>query len=109
MKFLVDAQLPPALARWLAAKGHAATHVGDIGMQASPDAAIWDYALREGAAIVTKDEDFAQRKNLIDTGPTVIWIRLPNTRRRDLLAWFETILPDILATMERGDTLIEVT
>jgi len=109
MKFLVDAQLPPALARWLAAKGHAAGHVGDIGMQASPDAAIWDYALREGAAIVTKDEDFAQRKNLVETGPAVVWIRLPNTRRRDLLAWFETILHDILAAMERGDTLIEVT
>jgi antitoxin VapB len=26
MKFLVDAQLPPALARWLTAKGHAAEH-----------------------------------------------------------------------------------
>ena len=60
MKFLVDAQLPPALARSLTAKGHAAEHVGDIGLQASSDAAIWDYALREGAAIVTKDEDFAR-------------------------------------------------
>ncbi len=78
-------------------------------MQASPDAAIWEYALREGAAIVTKDEDFAQRKNLTRSGPVVVWIRLPNTRRRDLLAWFETILPDILVALERGDTLIEVT
>jgi predicted nuclease of predicted toxin-antitoxin system len=25
MRFLIDAQLPPALADWLAAKGHAAT------------------------------------------------------------------------------------
>lgn len=32
MRFLVDAQLPPALARWLAAQGHEAEHVGDIGM-----------------------------------------------------------------------------
>jgi predicted nuclease of predicted toxin-antitoxin system len=109
MKFLVDAQLPPALARWLTAKGYAAEHVGDSGMQASPDAAIWEYALSEGAAIVTKDEDFAQRKYMTEMGPVVVWIRLPNTRRRDLLAWFEAVLPDVLAAMERGDTLIEVT
>src|SRR5450631_1406378 len=100
MRCLVDAQLPPALARWLAAKGHAAEHVGGKAMQAASDAAIWDYALREGSVIITKDEDFAQRKVLTGTGPVVVWIRLPNTRRRDLLAWFETMLPDILSALD---------
>lgn len=109
MRFLVDAQLPPALARWLAAQGHEAAHVGDLGMQAASDAAIWDHALASSSAIVTKDEDFAQRKVLADHGPAVVWIRLPNTRRRDLLTWFETVLPEILAAMARGETLIEVT
>ncbi len=107
MRFLVDAQLPPALARWLAAKGHEAEHVADRRLQAAPDAAIWDYALQAGAAIVTKDEDFAQRKGLTENGPAVVWIRLPNTRRRELLSWFETALPDILSALERGETLIE--
>jgi predicted nuclease of predicted toxin-antitoxin system len=32
MRFLVDAQLPPALARWLAEKGHDARHVADVGL-----------------------------------------------------------------------------
>ena len=72
MRFLVDAQLPPALARWLAERGHAAVHVADQGMQAASDTTIWDYALREGAAIITKDEDFAQRKVLTAQGPTVV-------------------------------------
>jgi predicted nuclease of predicted toxin-antitoxin system len=58
---------------------------------------------------MTKDEDFAQRKVLADHGPVVVWIRLPNTRRRDLLAWFATVLPDVLAALARGETLIEVT
>lgn len=109
MRFLVDAQLPPALARWLVAKGHQAQHVADTGMQAASDAAIWNYALTSAVAIVTKDEDFAQRKVLAAAGPIVVWIRLPNTRSRDLLAWFETILPDVLAALERGETLVEVT
>ena len=109
MRFLIDAQLPPALARWLAAQGHEAEHVSDTGMQAASDLAIWNYALASSAVIVTKDEDFAQRKVLIDMGPAVVWLRLPNTRRRDLLAWFETILPDVVAALARGETLIEVT
>ena len=108
MRFLVDAQLPPALARWLAANGHAAEHVADRQMEAASDSAIWDWALQEAAAIITKDEDFAQRKALSDTGPAVIWIRLPNTRRRELLARFESVLPDVLSALERGEALIEV-
>ena len=108
MRFLVDAQLPPALARWLTANGHTAEHVGDVGMQAASDTAIWDYALREDMAIITKDEDFAQRKALTQSGPAVIWVRWPNTRRSHLLAWFTTALPAILSTLERGDTLIEL-
>jgi predicted nuclease of predicted toxin-antitoxin system len=109
MRFFVDAQLPPARATWLAAQGHEAEHVADRQMQAASDAAIWDYALQEAAAIITKDEDFAQRKVLTEGGPVVVWIRLPNTRRADLLRWFEGILPDVLSAIERGETLIEVT
>lgn len=47
MRFLVDAQLPPALARWLVAEGHAAEHVADKGLGAASDAEIWEHALRE--------------------------------------------------------------
>ena len=85
MRFLVDAQLPPALARWLNDMGHDAEHVSDIGMQSAPDRVIWDYASSKGAAIVTKDEDFAQRRALVDHGPAIVWIRLPNARRQDWL------------------------
>ncbi len=41
MRFLVDAQLPPALARWLTERGHHAQHVADIGMMAATDHQIW--------------------------------------------------------------------
>jgi len=109
LRFLVDAQLPPALARWLAANGHEARHVADLGMQAASDAAIWDHALSSKSAIITKDEDFAQRLVLAGDGPVVVWLRLPNTRRRDLLAWFERVMPDVLTALARGETLVEVT
>lgn len=108
MRFLVDAQLPAALARWLAGEGHDAEHVADIGLAGAPDRAIWDYALGAGAIIVSKDEDFAQRKTLEGTGPTVVWIRLPNTRKRDLLMWFARVLPTLMEALERGEGFVEL-
>ena len=57
MRFLVDAQLPPALARWLTSKGQEAQHVADVGLASAPDKEIWNYALAVGAVIVWKDED----------------------------------------------------
>ena len=62
MRFIVDAQLPPALARWLAAAGHDAEHVADRQMETASDATIWDFSLWAPAVIVTKDQDFAQCK-----------------------------------------------
>ena len=42
MRFLVDAQLAPALARWLAGRGHTAKHVADLGMAGASDR-IYDW------------------------------------------------------------------
>jgi predicted nuclease of predicted toxin-antitoxin system len=108
MRFIVDAQLPPALARWLVRQGHEAEHVADRLLATAPDQVIWDYALSVAAVILTKDEDFAQRKAWTQSGPSVVRIRLPNTRRRELIAWFEKMLPEILAALNRGETLIEL-
>jgi hypothetical protein len=59
MKFLVDAQLPPALARWLGERGgHEVEHVADLGMIGVSDAAIAEHAQAAGAVLVSKDEDF---------------------------------------------------
>lgn len=108
MLFLVDAQLPPALARWLSECGHDALHVIDCDMQSATDREIWDFAMSRSAVIVTKDEDFAQRKVLTGQGPSIVWVRLPNARRRDLPVWFERALPSILLALGKGETLIEV-
>ena len=37
MKFIVDAQLPPALARWLREQGHQAEHVAEAGLREAED------------------------------------------------------------------------
>jgi predicted nuclease of predicted toxin-antitoxin system len=64
MRFLVDAQLPPALARILSAKGFEAEHVFDVALGAADDSAVWQHATATQAVIITKDEDFASMVNL---------------------------------------------
>lgn len=108
MRFLVDAQLPSALARWLAAEGYQAEHVSDCGLENARDTKIWLYAQDKDAVIITKDEDFALMRALKTEGPAVLWLRLGNTRKAALLSWFEPLLPDIIVALERGEVLLEV-
>jgi predicted nuclease of predicted toxin-antitoxin system len=108
MRFLVDAQLPPALARMLAAKGFDAEHVHDLQLGEADDGAIWDHAAQSGAAIVTKDEDFVSLITLHPDGPPIVWIRIGNTSKQALLRWFEPLIPEIVAAIGSGEKLIEV-
>jgi len=108
MKFLVDAQLPPALADWLQQHGHDAVSVAAIGMRDSADSEIWDHALANDQTIVTKDEDFALRASRTDRSPRVVWLRIGNSTNRVLFAWLEPLLPGILHALATGDHLVEV-
>jgi predicted nuclease of predicted toxin-antitoxin system len=44
VKFLIDAQLPPALVHWLAEAGCEAQAVREIGLREAGDGAIWRHA-----------------------------------------------------------------
>ena len=75
MRFLVDAQLPPALARWRTEAGHDAEHVGDRGMQAAPDTAIWDRAMRNRAAIITLDSGVTVSRIIFGRPSRHVWAK----------------------------------
>ena len=100
MRFLIDAQLPPALAGWLREAGHEASH--------AEDGAIWAHALKTGAIIVTKDEDFAARSIQTESAPMIVWLRVGNTTNRVLRLWFEARLVGIVQLAGQQHRLIEV-
>ena len=108
MQFLVEAQLPPALAGWLTAAGHSAKHVAAIGLRNAEDAAIWRHALDHRAVLLTKDEDFAVRANQRRPAPVVVWLRIGNCSNRALRVWFTLLLPKIVSEIERGQQFVEV-
>ncbi len=108
MRFLVDAQLPPALARFLEAQGHEARAVREVGLREADDTAIWDFAIREGWIIVTKDEDFPERALNSRAAPQIVWLRIGNSTKRLLIAWFAPMWPDVLRELSAGHRIIEV-
>jgi predicted nuclease of predicted toxin-antitoxin system len=108
VKFLVDANLPPALARWLASEGHEAYHVSDLGLEGMSDRAIWKHAAETHASVVTKDEDFVLLQALDRTGPAVVWIRIGNAARRVLLRRLPARWPSVVSAIERGEKIIVV-
>ena len=108
MRFVVDAQLPPALARLLVARGHFAEHVSENGLRDADDSPIWQYALENQAIIVTKDEDFPHRSQQSTTKPVILWLRIGNCSRQALLQWFEPLLPQIELLVQQGNVLIEL-
>jgi len=108
MRFLIDAQLPPALARWLEKQGHEAQHVFDLGLMEATDRVILERAGMIGAVIVTKDEDFVTLLSVRSNGIPVVWVRVGNTTRHALLAWFGRLLPEIERALSSGEKLVEV-
>jgi predicted nuclease of predicted toxin-antitoxin system len=107
-KFIVDAQLPPALARYLNSLGEDAIHVVDVDMLEAPDGKIWELALSENRVIITKDDDFQIRASVSELSPLIIWVRIGNTSKKALLEIFGKAWSQIKAELDKGEILIEL-
>jgi len=108
MRFLVDAQLPSALARMLVELGYQAEHVADLHMASSSDTEIWNLALQKQAVVITKDEDFPQRQKQVVDAPNILWVRIGNCRRQLLLERLRPLMPEVCHLFMAGDILVEV-
>lgn len=108
MKFLVDNQLPKALAKWLVSRGHDARHVLDVSLDAASDSEIWKYAAANSLALITKDEDFFQRACQPGAVVQVVWVRMGNCRTSALLTAFESVLPSLQTALQAGHRVVEI-
>jgi predicted nuclease of predicted toxin-antitoxin system len=93
VRFLVDAQLPPALALWL---------------REAEDSQIWHYALEHQTILITKDEDFIERARQSNSAPVLVWLRIGNVSNRALRQWLLPQLPQILTWIEQGVRVLEI-
>ena len=106
MRFLVDAQLPPAMCRWLRAQGHDAAHVAELGLLAAPDAAIAARAQAAEEILLSKDEDFLWLR--LPDRFALVWLRIGNATNHALLLWLAARWDQVVRALEDGERLIEV-
>lgn len=108
IRFLIDAQLPPELARRLAARGYPSEHVNRIELGIASDIAIWRHASRTEATLITKDEDFVAFAAREAAGPQVVWIRLGNIANTALWRLIDPRLDEIIKALNAGEKVVEV-
>ena len=108
MNFLVDHQLPPALARFLELQGHSAQHVRELGLKQADDRAIWRHALANDMTVISKDEDFYFIATSADAKGRLVWVRTGNCRKAKLFENFNARLPQIVAAFETGSRIVEI-
>jgi predicted nuclease of predicted toxin-antitoxin system len=107
MRFLIGAMLPRELVKTIRDFGYEVRHVRKLGLSGLSDEGIWNVACDNGEIIITKDEDFANfRKS--DPRVRVILYRRGNTKFAELIKDFETSMPDVIARLENGEQMIEI-
>jgi predicted nuclease of predicted toxin-antitoxin system len=89
VNFLVDAQLPRRLARWLQQRGHDVIHTLDLAQQnRTPDPSLAALADQDRRVLVTKDTDFEITHEL-GRGPSkLMLITTGNIHNDELLTLF---------------------
>ena len=84
MKLLFDENLSPNLPDSLADLFPNSLHVRDVGMRATDDPIVWDYAKNNDFVIVSKDADMHDLSLVFGNPPKVIWLRLGNCSTRQV-------------------------
>jgi predicted nuclease of predicted toxin-antitoxin system len=84
VKLLFDENLSHKLARRLADIFPDSIHVRDVGLKATDDPQVWDYARDNDFMIVSKDADMHDLSLVFGNPPKVVWVRLGNCSTRQV-------------------------
>ena len=97
MKLLFDENLSPKLPHLLAALFPGSAHVRECGLLGHADEDVWEYARANGFIVVSKDSDFQQRSLLYGHPPKLVWLRIGNCTRQQLVPLITTHEQEIQA------------
>ena len=108
MKFLVDAQLPRRLARWLQQRGHDVVHTLDLAQKnRTADSSLLAQTHTEQRALITKDTDFQIALELGHGPPKLLLVTTGNIHNDELLQLFSRHEATLFGLLEQH-TFIEL-
>lgn len=106
MKFLVDAQLPRRLKRWLVERGYDAVHTLDLpNKNRTTDDFISDLFMRQKRVVISKDSDFFNRFFQKLEPYKLIYLTTGNITTDELIGIFERNLDQILVEIQFGNVV----
>lgn len=110
MKLWIDAQLSPALARWINEDfdNLEAISVRALGLRDAEDAEIFEAARQANAVVMSKDSDFVNLVNRLGSPPPVLWIRCGNTSNAQMRAILSNTLSAAMDLLQQGEHLVEI-
>jgi len=109
MKFIIDAQLPFRLKKWLLANGYDALHTDNLPKKhLTPDMEIIKFADKENRIVITKDSDFFQHHILHGKPRRILMIITGNIKNRKLLELFEQNFHILKNHFLTGKLIVEI-
>ncbi|MBM3181399.1 MAG: hypothetical protein FJZ86_13745 [Chloroflexi bacterium] len=107
----IDAQLSPALAKWISENfaNIEATAVRDLGLRDAEDRVICFAARNANATVMTKDSDFLELQKRLGAPPKIIWVTCGNTSNARLREILTSSLQQAVDLLESGEILVEIT
>lgn len=109
MKIWVNAQLPPAIASWIAENFKVeAVAVRELNLRDATDREIFDAAKNESAIVMTKDSDFIDLVKALGSPPQVIWLTCGNTTNARLKEILAQALPQAIKLLEADEAVVEI-
>ncbi len=103
MRFLLDMNLPPAMAEWMRFEGHDAVHVRDLGQAQYPDYKIFAHAAADRRIVVTFDLDFGETAAFArGAGIGVVLLRLRLVRQSYLRDRLRAALVEAAEALQAG-------
>lgn len=107
--FIIDAQLPYRLKKWLQNKGYDVVHTLDLPLKnATSDTFIADLAIQENRIVITKDDDFL-KLNILQAKPEkLLLLTTGNIVNNDLLELFDRNFEFIIALFDKGAKVVEI-
>ena len=109
MTIWIDAQLSPDIAAWIQLHfAMEAVPVRDLGLGAAKDIEIFRAAREADAIVLTKDADFTHLLLQHGPPPRVLWLTCGNTSNTNLKTILIRALPEAVALLEGGESLVEI-
>jgi len=109
MTLWIDAQLPPAIAPWIAQRfGVNATPIRELGLRHAKDTVIFQAARNAGVVVLTKDADFPHLLRRDGPPPKVVWLTCGNTSNARLQEILSRSLSAALALLDGGESLVQI-